>query len=413
MLRHLPPTATPLPVDTLLSAVLASESDLEQFQTAFARYTGTDACRSASSGRTALYLLLRALAAESEPQRTTVILPAYTCPSLGKVVLEAGLQTQWVDIDPATLAFVPHGLASAINSTTLAVICVHPFGIPHALDAVLELAHAAGAVVVEDAAQSLGARAGGRLVGTRADFGLFSLGPGKPLSAGGGGMVTANNSAAAELTEKWPRLPTRAAASTLAVLRLAAFSMAFHPLGWWFATRAGAQKAGENEANWGFALTGLTPAQAKVVLAQLPHLSLYNQHRRRNAVAILNRLAGLDWLVVPAGAASQATEPIYLRLPIVVDSEARCAELYCCLRSAGIGAGRMYQKTMPEFFPQTAAGRNPGAERVARCLLTLPTHHYVTPHDIDRIGAIFERINGQKKSPAPLQERVLEPSQSG
>lgn len=394
MLRHLPPTATPLPPATLASAAYPSQDATERFRAAFTAYSQTEACYVASSGRTALFLLLRALMASAGTQRTMVILPAYTCPSLGKVVLEAGLQPRWVDIAPETLNYLPTALAQAIDAETLAVICVHPFGIPHSVREAVALARAAGAAVIEDAAQSMGAHIEGRLAGTGADYGLFSLGPGKPLSAGGGGIVTANHpSAAATLATHWQAPPEpSAAASALALLRLSAFTAAFHPLGWWFATRAGAQKAGESEASWGFALSGLTRAQSHVALEQLPQLADYNRCRRRNAEAILRALAGISWLTTPAPNANlgQPATPIYLRLPLIAETEARCAEVYGRLWAAGIGVGRMYRKTMPELFPHVpVSGRYPGAEHVASALFTLPTHHYVTPQDITRMGEIL------------------------
>ena len=60
------------------------------------------------------------------------------------------------------------------------------------------------------------------------------------------------------------------------------------------------------------------------------------------------------------------------------------------LWAAGIGVGRMYQRTLAAIFPQIVAGGYPGAELVACALLTLPTHHYLTGVDVDRIEHVFE-----------------------
>ena len=462
MLRHLPPTATPLRWNDLKLGLSASPQALTHFQTALSQYLGIQSCFLASSGRTALYILLKSLSeavdhrfpsqypkgtlspntqgarclqspnlpishqAPHHPARREVLLPAYTCPALVKVTLDAGLSPRLIDISPDTLAFKPGLLAEAIGQQTLAVIYVHPFGIPQPLEEVITLAGSVGAIVIEDAAQALGARLAGRPAGVSGDFGLFSLGPGKPLSTGGGGILCVNNGQYTRLLEEvWekllpPPIPKGHAVSqspisqspisnlptshsVWALLRLTASALAFHPVGWRLATRLGLHHLGEHEASWGYTLRGLTPAQAGVGLALLERLEAINQQRRENACRLIAHLQELDFVQFPCLAPT--AEPIYLRLPVIVDSEERRERLFQRLWKAGLGVGRMYRRALAEFFPQLAlhppippygeyyAGSTtetyPGAERVARCLLTLPTHHYLAQTDIDHIAQIL------------------------
>ena len=386
--RHLAPVATPLPLASLLGGLGAPAQTTEQFGAALARYLATPATFLASSGRTAFYLLLKSLQAQ-QPDRHSVVLPAYTCPALAKVVLDAGLQPSLVDIVPATFAYHLDELATYLNEQTLTVVLVHPFGMPQTVAPVQALAHGVGAVLIEDAAQSLGASLDGRPVGTHGDYGLFSLGPGKPLSTGGGGFVCARDAEQTRhLAAAWQILPpVRPGAASLALTRLALFTLAFQPPAWWLATRAGAQRVGEQEASWGFALTDLTRAQAAVGLAQLPHLDDYNRQRQVRATQIIERLQALDFVQLPCPVPSAM--PIYLRLPVLVATEALREQLFQRLWAAGIGVGRMYGRTLAEFFPTLNLAPYPGAQQIARRLLTLPTHHFVRPHDIDRIGEIF------------------------
>ncbi len=93
--------------------------------------------------------------------------------------------------------------------------------------------------------------------------------------------------------------------------------------------------------------------------------------------------------VCPAQAGYRA-EPIYLRLPLLVEGEERREHLFQHLWRAGIGVGRMYRRTLAEYFPQLAPATYPGADYVARHLLTLPTHHYLTQGDIERITQVFQ-----------------------
>lgn len=393
MFRHLAPTATPLPIATFMRAWPADERALIAFGDALQAYLGVAHCALAASGRTALYGLLRALQITADqPQRTEVVLPAYTCPAVAKVVIDLGLQPRLVDLVPTTLAYDLPQLTTVVSEMTLAVIQVHPFGLPIDIQSVLALAHPVGAVVIEDAAQSLGAKLAGRPVGTVGDYGLFSLGPGKSLSTGGGGILcAASDAAATRLHAGWrPLAPTSTSASFTAWVRLGIFTTAFRPVPWWVATRLGAQRVGDHEASWGYTLRGLTPTQAAVGLAQLAHLDVYNQQRRQKAhrlLALLRDVAGVDLF---ARSHKECDEAIYLRLPLLVNDQAQRDRLYAQLWSAGIGVGRMYQRTLSEIFPQLNCGQYPGAQQIAQGLLTLPTHHFVTERDMERIGAIFQ-----------------------
>jgi dTDP-4-amino-4,6-dideoxygalactose transaminase len=97
----------------------------------------------------------------------------------------------------------------------------------------------------------------------------------------------------------------------------------------------------------------------------------------------------MDFLHIPAPA--ETAEPTYLRLPLLVDDEDRRERLFRRLWEAGIGVGRMYQHPLPYYFPQAADGKPyPGADYVARHLLTLPTHHYLTDADVAQIVHIFQ-----------------------
>ncbi|MCC9076106.1 DegT/DnrJ/EryC1/StrS family aminotransferase [Litorilinea aerophila] len=407
MPRHLPPTAAPLPPWTEVVRAAAAGPETEaQFADALAHSLGVPHCFLAASGRTALFLLLHTLRRQATSPahgdtgpRDEVLLPAYTCPSLVKVILDAGLSPRLVDIRPDDLQMDRSALYASLGERTLAVIWVHPLGIPHPVAPVLAEIHRAGARLIEDAAQSLGARLDGQPVGTWGDFGLFSFGPGKPLSLGGGGLLcTRDPEAAQALATTWQRLSfPRGWRSWMALARLWAFGTAFHPTGWWLATRLGAQRVGEHEASWGYARQGLSPAQARVGLALLPQLEAINRRRQAHARQLLAGLAELASVRVPlpvqpalAGPAplprpATQVEPIYLRLPLLAESEARREALYRRLQENGIGAGRLYGKTLAEYFPQLAGNDHPGARSVAKRLLTLPTHHHLRPADLTRM----------------------------
>src|SRR5690606_4415745 len=89
----------------------------------------------------------------------------------------------------------------------------------------------------------------------------------------------------------------------------------------------------------------------------------------------------------------------YLRLPLLVEGGGHADALQARLAAAGIGAGRMYRRTLDAIFPDLSAPSYPGARQVACGLITLPTSHSVTLPDIER-GVDLLRQNLAHQSPS-------------
>ena len=145
--RHIPPTATPLRLTEWQRGASASPNALHEFAAELGNYLHAPHVFLASSGRTALRLLLDTLV--RQPQwagRSEVVIPGYTCPAVAKVVLDAGLTPYLVDIDPDTFTYPPAALSAAVSEATLAVMVVHPFGIPVAMGPALASARSVGAL---------------------------------------------------------------------------------------------------------------------------------------------------------------------------------------------------------------------------------------------------------------------------
>jgi dTDP-4-amino-4,6-dideoxygalactose transaminase len=146
-----------------------------------------------ASGTDALILsLLAAGIGAGHEVITTPFSFVATAGSIGWV----GAKPVFVDIDPETFNIDPAKIEAAITAKTRAIMPVHLFGLPADLDPILRLAKEKNLVVVEDAAQAIGARYHGRCVGTFGDFGCFSFFPSKNLGAAGdGGLITIENTA--------------------------------------------------------------------------------------------------------------------------------------------------------------------------------------------------------------------------
>lgn len=142
---------------------------------------------SCSSGTTALQLALMALGIGRGDE---VILPAYTFAAPIEAVLLLGATPVLADTDPRTYCIDPQAVARLIGPRTKAIIAVSLYGQPADFDALNDLAGAAGITVIEDAAQSYGARQGDRHSGALSAISCTSFFPTKPLGgAGDGGAV--------------------------------------------------------------------------------------------------------------------------------------------------------------------------------------------------------------------------------
>jgi dTDP-4-amino-4,6-dideoxygalactose transaminase len=167
--------------------------DVAAFEEQFAAYCEAGQAIGVNSGTSALHLAL--LAAGIGPGDEVITVP-FTFVATVAAIGYAGAKPVLVDIDPLTYNMDPARIEAAITPRTKAILPVHLFGQPADMDPILEIARRHGLIVIEDAAQSHGARYKGRRVGSIGDLACFSFYPAKNLGAcGEGGAVTTSNPA--------------------------------------------------------------------------------------------------------------------------------------------------------------------------------------------------------------------------
>lgn len=149
-----------------------------------------------ASGSDALLLALAVLGVGSGDE---VITTPFTFVATAGSIARLGARPVFVDSDAETYNISPESVEAAITPRTKAIMPVHLFGLPAAMEEITRIAERHGLAVVEDAAQAIGATYQGRPIGSIGQIGCFSFFPSKNLGgAGDGGMVTTNDSTLAE-----------------------------------------------------------------------------------------------------------------------------------------------------------------------------------------------------------------------
>jgi dTDP-4-amino-4,6-dideoxygalactose transaminase len=171
---------------------------VEAFERDAAAYLGAPHAIGVKSGTAALHLAMVVAGVGSGDE---VLVPSHTFIATIWCVLYVGATPVLCDVDPMTGTLDALDAERRLTSRTRAIIPVHLYGQPADMDGIAALAQRHGLILVEDAAQSIGARWNGRATGTIGAFGCYSFYPGKNLGAAGeGGMiVTADAKGAARL----------------------------------------------------------------------------------------------------------------------------------------------------------------------------------------------------------------------
>jgi dTDP-4-amino-4,6-dideoxygalactose transaminase len=305
-----------------------------------------------ASGTDALLLPLRLMKLAPGDE---VITPAFTFFATAGAIHNAGGTPVFVDIDPVTFNLDPGAVAAAITPRTRAIVVVHLYGQMAAMERILALAEAHRLAVVEDGAQSIGARrridGAWRPAGSLGTVGTLSFFPTKNLGAwGDAGMVLTSD-------------------ETLAV------RLRSHRL------HGGAREYHHEEVGLNSRLDTL---QAAVLLAKMPHLEGWSAARRERAGRYNAALGGIAGVGTPA--TDSANEHIWHQYTIRAD---RRDALLAHLKTRGIGH-KVYYPLALHLQPCFAhlgyrAGRLPATEAASAEVVSLPIYPELTNGQQDEV----------------------------
>lgn len=174
--------------------------EVSSFETEFAAYLKSSYCVGVANGLDALILSLEALGL---PTGSEVMVPSNTYIATIMAIIRAGHKPVLIEPDLETYNIDPKKLKASLTKNTKALMVVHLYGKACAMDEITAFCKEHGLYLIEDCAQSHGARFSNQTTGTFGDFGCFSFYPTKNLGAlGDGGAVTTNNPQLAEKIQK-------------------------------------------------------------------------------------------------------------------------------------------------------------------------------------------------------------------
>jgi dTDP-4-amino-4,6-dideoxygalactose transaminase len=377
--RTVPPTAAPVKLEDLVRGFTGlfsgGQTHRESFEREIKEHFGVERVFCVSSGKAALTLILLALRELSK--KCQVVIPAYTCFSVPSSIIKAGLEIVPCDIDPATLDYDYNCLQQVVTDETLCVLAIHLFGIPADLDRIRKLCRDKDIFVVEDAAQAMGGRYKGWMLGTIGDVGFYSLGRGKNITCGSGGIIiTGNDAIAAALQRRYAEVeetPFREDIKNFIDVGL--MSLFIKPYFYWLPAGLPFLKLGQTFFHADFPIQKLSGRRATLLQNWRERLLESNQTRTRIGADLQKRLVHKD---------NQELGIPYLRFPLLVGDRQTRDLIYNRSQALGLGLSLMYPTPVNEIAELSSSFSGqffPAAKRVAETLLTLPTHHLLSETD--------------------------------
>jgi perosamine synthetase len=339
-------------LEVLDSGMLAQGKRVAQLEEQFAELSGTRYAIATSSGTTALYLALLAHGIGSGDE---VITTPFTFIATVNSVLYVGGKPVFVDIEEETFNIDPALIEAAITPRTRAIIPVHLYGYVCDMDAIMEIAQQHDLLVIEDAAQAVGATYHGKPAGSFGT-GCFSLYATKNVTSGEGGMITTD--------DEW-------LAEQCRLLRNHGMRKRYHY-----------EFLGYN--------LRMTDLHAAIGVAQMARWEAFTAKRRANAAYLSEHITSV---VTPK--VREGYDHVWHQYTVRLDGGRDRDAAVQRLREAGVGTGIFYPIPAHQHrYVQDVVGEVslPVAEQLAQEVISLPVHPGLSQTDLDTIVKAVNKL---------------------
>lgn len=345
--------------------------NIEKFEEMLAEYVSTKYAVVFNSGTSALHAALLSYDIGKEDE---VIVPSFTFIATANASLFVGAKPVFADIEGRTYGLDSEDVEGKITTKTKLILPIHYGGSPCFIHELKQLAERHNLLLIEDAAESLGATIDGKKVGSFGDCAILSFCSNKVITTGEGGAVVTDS---AEIYEKLKLIRSHGRAETANYFSSTDY-MDYVTLG------------------YNFRMSDITAALG---IAQLKKIDKVIEMRRKNAERMSARLSGIAEIEVPRSADSffHVYQMYVIR---VKDGQEKRDALIACLGKKGIVTKVYFYPVHFTHFYKNNLRYNcslPITERISQQVLTLPMYPSLTEDEInyiaDEVAAFFSSGN--------------------
>lgn len=338
--------------------------EIAEFEQSVASYIGSKYAVAFNSGTSALHAVL--LAYDIKPN-DEIIVPSFTFIATSNAPLFVGACPVFADVDDS-FGLDPNDVEKKISKRTRAILPIHYGGSPCRIDELRKIAEKHGLLLIEDAAESIGATLNGQKVGSFGDSAMVSFCGNKIITTGEGGMIVTDSGETAErlrLVRSHGRLETEPYFLTTKTLD-------YISLGY----------------NW-----RIPTLSAALGISQMKKLDKVITLRRRNAGYLTSRLQAVSHLEIPESPAE--CFHVYQMYTVKVKGGRKSRDsLKDFLKSQGITTKVYFEPVhLTQFYRERfgyRGGELPVTERLAGEVLTLPLYPSMSDAEMDYV---VEKVN--------------------
>ncbi len=346
-----------------------------------------------SSGTAALVYALNVLK-KKQRNKSSVIVPAYTCPDVLSAIIAAGLKPIIVDIEKNTTTYNADKLHNAISDETLAIIAVDLFGIPEDYTLLNNIKKQHGIFIIRDSAQCFPAQV--NYFKDTADITILSFGRGKPVSLLECGMVLFDKNIQHVNNNQLNKLDRFVSMRYL--LKVIMYNTLIIRNIYWWIEHVPMLKIGKTEYNE-FNNDIVTNSVAlKYLPANIKDYLSTSNNIQTELIDNIKKLQCKD-IILPFNTSQIRKDLKMNRLPLLIQDKYLRETLYKKLHSQGLGVSKMYPTALSKVKNVPAEFREQEclvAGKFAEMILTLPVHAKVTRTDMaNMMNVIKECINNQ------------------
>jgi dTDP-4-amino-4,6-dideoxygalactose transaminase len=334
--------------------------NIEKLEQMLSEYVGANHALVFNSGTSALHAVMLAYNIGPDDE---VIVPSFTFIATANAPLFVGAKPVFADVEEKTFGLDPEDANSKITKKTRAIMPIHYGGMSCLITELKAVAERHNLLLIEDAAESLGAAIDGRRVGTFGDCAILSFCANKVITTGEGGAVLTDS---AELYEKLKLVRSHGRAETSNYFSSNEY-MDYVALG------------------CNFRMSDITAALG---IAQLSKLDKLIEMRKKNAIRMSAKLSEIAGIEVPYS--SEGILHVYQMYTIKVkEGQEKRDALSTYLAKQGIMTKVYFHPVHQTHFYKNKLGYKcdlPITESLSRQVLTLPMYPTLTEHEIDFIA---------------------------